>query len=194
MALPGLSWLIGSAGAASGRVHWLAAGAGLLSTTVCGAVILNQPLGTILQASGAGESGAAVVEPLFGVTDERQSRLPGRIQFLTGINGEISASERHLAGDEILSETGRSKLPIALAALDGLPPSNCLTVTTKNGEKFSFRILGVHPQTGTETGKAMAELELAIASCSNIGDSVSKAVIASDAPPAAKRATPERSL
>jgi len=183
------SWLSNSAQATSRRLHWLAAGIGLLASAACAAVLFSQPFGTRLQVAMEGAGGGASFGKASGGLE---ASGPGAIQMLAGISGETFASGVSYAG---LPEThsDRRAPNVAPVLLEELSEASCLTVTAKTGQTFSFRILGVDPDAPPYEAHA-PKIELAIAGCANNGEPVVKAVIEHDAPPVAKDLAPERSL
>lgn len=187
------SWLSNSAQATSRRMHWLAAGIGLLASAACAAVLFSQPFGTRLQVAMEGAGGGASFGKAIGASGGLDASGPGAIQMLAGISGETFASGVSYAG---LPETllDRRAPNVAPVLLEDLSEASCLTVTAKTGQTFSFRILGVSPASPAHEGAHAPKIELAIAGCANNGESVVKAVIEHEAPPVAKDLASERSL
>ncbi len=182
------SWLSESTKAGLRNAHWLAAAAGLAACAVCGIVLLGQPLGTSFAVALAPGNGAASTDAAIGVSDETQE---GGLRLLAGVSGEtfVSGASYAVAQDEIAGHSAPDATPVLW---DDLPDASCLTITTKGGKTFSFRVLGTHP--ATSSAKAVPHIELAIAGCANNGETVVKAVIEQERTPAAKSAIPARSL
>ena len=76
-------------------------------------------------------------------------------------------------------------------AWDRLSAGDCITVTAKSGQIFSFRILGAQPAGKPAQPGDLAKIELAVGACADKGESVARAVIQPTAP---KGKTAERSL
>jgi hypothetical protein len=113
------------------------------------------------------------------------------VKVLDGINGVTAAPG---AGQALAAEIVADPTPnIAPAAWDSLSNGGCMTVTTKSGASFSFRILGVHPATSSKTGQEPPKVDLAITACPEAGESIVKAVIEPYGAPS-KAVVPERSL
>jgi hypothetical protein len=187
------SWLSNSAQATSRRIHWLAAGIGLLASAACAAVLFSQPFGTRLQVAMDGAGHGSSFGKSIGASRGAQDNRPGAIQILAGIGGETFASGAGYAGLQDMHSDQRAP-NVAPVLWDELSEASCLTVTAKTGQTFSFRILGVSPASPAHEGAQAPKIELAIAGCANNGESVVKAVIEQDTPPVARDLAPERSL
>jgi hypothetical protein len=187
------SWISNSAQATSRRLHWLAAGIGLLASGACTLALFSQPFGTRLQVAMNGAGDGSSISKAIGALSTPVDSRPGQIQMLAGIGGETFASG---AGYPALQEMiPDQRAPnIAPVLWEELSEASCLTVTAKSGQIYSVRILGVHSASPAQQGEAAPKIELAIAGCAKNGESVAKAVIEQDAQPVRKDLAPEHSL
>ncbi len=191
MTHPRSSWLPGSVKATSQRLHWLSAGLGIVVVGASAFLLLGQPMESVSRL-GAHRTGDQ--ELPMALRQDAGASVAGRMRVLTGVNGETFAPGAGFAMSEELLPHGDTR-NIAPAALEDVSDASCLTVTTEDGKKLSFRILGVRPEAKAKPANAAPEVELAIAGCAHNGKAVAKAVIEPDATPAAKNtAVPERSL
>ena len=179
--------------AVSARLHWLVMGAGVAASAACSlAIIARSPDIEIHFALNAGEKGrsiAALATP--------QDRASGPAQTLAGINGETFGSNEPGDIAESMLAEDKADTHIAPAAWDDLSDARCLTVTTREGQTFSFRVKGVHPKSVSKKPDNGSKVELDIAACAENGEPVAKALIEPDAAAPIKNvATPasERSL
>jgi hypothetical protein len=168
----------------------LAAGLGLFAGLFCTAAVLSQPLGIALNrlSHSAGDNGG--LAQAFGIAPASAAdKRP--VKVLAGING-VTATQG--AGVSLAADIVADPKPnIAPAAWDRLSSGGCMTVTTKTGASFSFRILGVRPATAAKSDHDAPKVDLAITACPEAGESIVKAVIEPYAAPA-KAVVPERSL
>lgn len=150
----------------SRNFHWVAASSGVLASLFCGAYLLSHPLGTALTAPSSAESAAA----------------QNSIAHLPGVSGTtFAAMSLELKGDEIIvDERGAPQMtsPVAWNELSG---PGCLTVTTENGNKLSFRIHGYRPASKPDGSKPGPAFDLAVRACTQTGDGIVNAVIEPDA-------------
>lgn len=96
-------------------------------------------------------------------------------KILSGINGQTIAPAAIHAMEQadVVHEDGSSISPVAL---DRLSAGGCITLTTKSGQQFSFRIVGSHPL-GKPQGDTQPKIDLMVTTCPATGEPVTKAVI-----------------
>lgn len=177
-------------------VPWLSIGIALSAITMCGAVfafVSAQP-GQGLSGAGwlASAKGASLSEA-FGAAPPSAGTMRRPAKLLSGIGGQTFS---HGARQNALAE---AELPqfvpnIAPVAWDRLSAGDCITVTAKSGQTFSFRILGARPAGKPEQADNLAKIELAVSGCADMGEPVAKAVIQPANPPAPNAANAARSL
>jgi hypothetical protein len=174
---------------------WSVAGA-VSAATLCGAVftvVSAHPGQGLPSASWIGEAKGPSLSEAFGtpslpVGDPRRSA-----KFLPGIGGQTYApASRQNALAE--GETLQILPNVAPVAWDRLSAGDCMTVTAKSGQTFSFRILGARPTGKPEQVGDLAKIELAVSACAEMGEPVAKAVIQPTTPPPPKVKNAERSL
>ncbi len=118
-------------------------------------------------------------------------RRPAKL--LSGIGGQTFApGARQTSSAE--AELQQIVPNISPVAWDRLPAGDCITVTAKSGQTFSFRILGARPVGKPEQGDSLPKIELAVSGCADMGEPVAKAVIQPINPPAPKAENAARSL
>jgi hypothetical protein len=167
-----------------------AAGLGLFAGVFCTAAVLSQPLGMALDRLSLSAGNDDALAQAFGIKTALGAGAAA-VKVLDGINGVAAAPG---AGQTLAPEVVADPTPnIAPAAWDSLSNGGCMTVTTKSGASFSFRILGVHPSTSPKTGHEPPKVDLAITTCPEAGESIVKAVIEPYGGPS-KAVVPERSL
>jgi hypothetical protein len=167
-----------------------AAGLGLFAGVFCTVAVLSQPLGMALDRLSRSAEKDAGVAQAFGMKPPANAGTQA-VKVLAGING-VTASQS--AGLPLAAEIVADPSPnIAPAAWDRLSNGGCMTVTTKSGASFSFRILGVRPGTPAKTDHETPKVDLAITACPEAGESIVKAVIEPYGAPV-KAVRPERSL
>lgn len=110
--------------------------------------------------------------PLAGETGAQPMRI------LTGVSGEtFAAGDAKTALAEGEAALGAPSPNVAPVAWDRLSAGGCMTVTTKTGQTFSFRILGARPAGTGSAAEDLPKLDLAVTACSESSDPVAKAVI-----------------
>lgn len=188
------SWLSASVHATSSHLHWLALGLGLAASAFFGVAILGQPSGPNLSSADNGQGDFAHFLPALLTETASEGQPYQTTHFLNSISGETFApGASYAAATDLLPQDRPDN--IAPVMWDELSDTaSCLTVTTKNGETFSFRILGIDPTPSAGANKSEPAVNLAVAACSSRGKFIEKAVIEPDATPAAKSATSARSL
>jgi len=159
---------------------------GAVACGVCGLVVFGQPTGSppILSLHNDPQ--------LFGGSRGADTRSFQEIRQISGIGGETFRPGETVAEVESMLNDG-SGIDAAPASWGDLSQSHCLTVTTESGETFSFRILGVSPDTA-EHDAAAGGLKLAIEGCADQSGSVVKAIIEPETRSGPEKAVPERSL
>lgn len=178
-------------------IPWWSVASALSALTLCGAVftIVSAQPGHGLPDSGwvGGAKGASLSEA-FGAPPLPNGDPRRSAKFLAGIGGQTFApAARQTALTE--GDTLQILPNVAPVAWDRLSAGDCITVTAKSGQTFSFRILGARPTGKPEQGSDLAKLELAVSACSDMGEPVAKAVIQQPTtPPATKGTSAERSL
>lgn len=174
-----------------GHLPVFAAGLGLFAGLFCTAAVLGQPLGIALHRLSLNTGYDAGLVQAFGMKVASGDARARPVKVLDGISGVAASPGAGLAlAAEIIADPTPN---IAPAAWDRLSNGGCMTVTTKSGASFSFRILGVRPGTTPKTDHDVPKLDLAISACPEAGESIVKAVIEPYGAPA-KAVVPERSL
>jgi hypothetical protein len=175
---------------------WWSVASAVSTATLCGAVfaiVSAQPGQGLPNVNWIGGAKVPSLSEAFG-TPPLASGDPRRsAKFLPGIGGQTfapAARQNALAEGETLQI-----LPnVAPVAWDRLSAGDCMTVTAKSGQTFSFRILGARPSGKPDQGGDLAKIELAVSACADMGEPVAKAVIQPTTPPAPKGTSAERSL
>ena len=185
---------LASASVASQNFHWFALGVGFAASAVCSLFMLTQPDRVVLQ--GAND---VFERPLFlqktSMTDrDRTDERHQTIRYLSGVSGEtlVSHAENDVAVELVAQHDAQSVSPVIWNELS--EGGSCLTVKTKTGESFSFRILGLHKEVQSLSDGAERAINLAIAECESLGEFIEKAVIELDAPQPPKASPQARSL
>ena len=160
----GPSWPIRILTASSHQIHWFAAAAGLAASTVCMGFLLNNPLGAPSRA--------------MVMTDNPTAE--SRIAVLPGLSGTTYRVAQHQAeGDKIVgSNTAATAQPVGWSEF-AIP--GCLTVTSENGQKLSFRIKGYRASAKADGDAGSPTIDLAVSDCTQSGKAVVKAVFEPDA-------------
>jgi hypothetical protein len=148
----------------SRNLHWFIAGIGVLASFGCGAFLLSHPFGAPSRISAAVNAAA----------HQASAGLIGGIAGTT-----FAAATPQSQGDEIV--TPRGALPVQPVVWNKVSTPGCLTVTTENGQKLSFRINGYRPAAKPAAGKTAPTYDLAVSTCTQTGDAVVNAVIEPDA-------------
>jgi hypothetical protein len=174
------------------QFHWFVLGFGAIASAVSAIAILAQP--SALSFSNGTDAASDYRQFLrfrAGATEHVVASEPARV--LAGISGEVSTrGENRIAGLDTSSERlDENVAPVVWNELSDA--ASCLTVKTKTGETFSFRVLGLKARTSDKT-LSEGTANLAIAPCANNGAFVEKAVIEPDAASARKETVPARSL
>ncbi|MGF1622976.1 MAG: hypothetical protein ACFCUR_20490 [Rhodomicrobiaceae bacterium] len=178
--------------AASARIHWLAMGLGLAASAACGIAIIAQPPGADLRFALAKDDEGRSITALAN----RDGNGVIAMHALAGVNGETFGPQGANGLSENMLAENADEQHFAPAAWDELSDARCLTLTTHEGQTFSFRIVGVHPKAAPAKDAKPANVELDIAACAQNGEPVVKALIEPDAaaPVAKDLAVFERSL
>jgi hypothetical protein len=144
------------------------------------------PLG--LAASGSRDIPFA---QLFGANAGAAARQGTKV--LAGVGGETFApGANRVAMDEIVPDSAAANVkPVAWERLSG---GGCMTVTTKSGQSYSFRVQGARPAAAKDANIGRTAVELAIAPCAENAETVVKAVIVPAPEAPHKPASAERSL
>jgi hypothetical protein len=177
-------------------VPWLSIGIAVSAVTLCGAVfavVSAQPGQGVPSAGWLGGAKGASLSEAFGAAPPSADTLYRPAKVLSGIGGQTfsSGTRQNALAEAELSQI----LPnIAPVAWDRLSAGDCITVTVKSGQTFSFRILGARPTGKPEQAGNLAKIELAVSACADMGEPVAKAVIQPTNPPAPKGTNAERSL
>lgn len=130
---------------------------------------------------------------LFGITAQTSDVATQPMTFLTAIGGETFSSLPTQAASAQV-EAGGPLPNVAPAAWDRLSAGGCMTLTTKAGQTFSFRIMGARPAVTGKPAEDMPTIDLAITACPTTGEPIAKAVIEPTKVPAGTAVTHERSL
>lgn len=178
-------------------VPWLSIGIPLSALSMCGAVFAFVSAQPGQDLSGAGWPASAKGQSLsdaFGAAQapaDTMGRRPAKL--LSGIGGQtFTPGARQTALAE--AELQQTVANIAPVAWDRLPAGDCITVTVKSGQTFSFRILGARPVGKPEQVEDLPKIELAVSGCADLGEPVAKAVIQPTNPPTPKAENAARSL
>ena len=179
----------------SRSTHWLSIGIPLSAIALSGAVfaVISEQPGQIVPDAGwtAGSRGASLSEAFGAAPPAEVTRRPA--QLLSGIGGQTfapGARPNSLAEAE-LHQIAPNITPVAW---DRLSAGDCITVTIKSGQTFSFRILGARSVGKPEQADNLPKTELSVSGCADMGEPVVKAVIQPTNPHAAKAENPARSL
>jgi hypothetical protein len=169
---------------------WLSLGAAVSAVSLCGVVFASASM-----QPGAGwpqSGGGAPLAQAFGV-DPASAGMMQPAKMLSGIGAQTFA---HGARPVALAKPEmRDMAPnIAPVAWDRLSAGDCMTVTVKSGQAFSFRILGARPADKPAQPDNLPKIELAVSACADMGEAVAKAVIQPTNPPSPKAANVERTL
>jgi hypothetical protein len=179
----------------SRSVPWLSIGFALSAVSMCGAVFafVSARPGEALSAAGwfASPKGASLSEAFGAAPSSAATSRPAKL--LSGIGAQtFSPGARQNASAE--TELQQIVPNIAPVAWDRLSAGDCITVTAKSGQTFSFRILGARVMGKPEQADNLPRIELAVSGCADMGEPVAKAVIQPTNPPAPKAANTARSL
>ena len=176
-------------------VPWLVIGFALSAVSICGGVfafVSTQP-GQALSGAGwlAGANGASLSEAFGAAPASADTSRPAKL--LSGIGAQTFSPG---ARQNVSAETELQQIVpnIAPVAWDRLSAGDCITVTAKSGQTFSFRILGARPMGKPEQADNLPRIELAVSGCADMGEPVAKAVIQPINPPAPKAENTARSL
>ena len=178
--------------AASARFHWLAMGLGLAASAACGIAIIAQHPGVNVRLALADDDQGRSITALA----DQDGHGAIATHVLAGISGETFGPQGASDIPEDMLAEKEAEQNIAPAAWDELSDARCLTLSTHEGQTFSFRIIGVHPKAApAKTGKP-ANVELDIAACEQNGEPILKALIEPDAATPVRKdvAVSERSL
>jgi hypothetical protein len=163
----------------------------LIALALSGVFLFAQPQGLAFGAASAQGGGGPSLAPLFGLARAPEAKLASPARILAGINGEAApAKPSSAAPDEIIAPPGS---PDIEPAAWELPSGRCVTLTTKSGETFAFRIVGA--QAASRKSQAgEGAVELAVASCAKETEPIVKVVIEPDAGAGQKQPARERNL
>ena len=163
---------------------------------VCSAVfaLVSAQPGEVLSGAGwsASQKSASFSEA-FGATPASPETIRHTAKLLSGIGGQtfLPGARQNALTEAELPQI----LPnIAPVAWDRLSAGDCITVTAKSGQTFSFRILGARPVGKPEQADNLPRIELSVTGCADMGEPVAKAVIQPTTPPAPKTENAARSL
>jgi hypothetical protein len=167
-------------------------GLGLAASAACGFAIIAQPPGAELQFALAKDDQGRSLTALAS----RDGNGAIAMRALAGVNGETFGLQGASGISENMLAENTQEQHFAPAAWDELSDARCLTLSTHEGQTFSFRIVGVHPKAAPAKGAKPANVELDIAACAQNGEPIVKALIEPDAaaPVAKDLAVSERSL
>lgn len=175
---------------------WLSFGAAVSAVTLCAALVavVSAQTGPGLLGGGwLGTSKGTSLSDAFGAAPPSTSDRARPAKVLSGVGAQTFSSamrQSALADTEI-----PQILPnIAPVAWDRLSAGDCITVTAKSGQTFSFRILGARPTGKPEQAGDPAKIELAVSACADMGEPVVKAVIQPTNPQAPQGTHAERIL
>lgn len=162
---------------------WLSIGFALSAICTCGAVcalVSAKPGASWIASAKAGSPSQA-----FGAGQAASDSLYRPAKFLAGIGGQTFSpgTRRNALAETELPQIGPNIAPVAW---DRLPAGDCITVTTKSGQTFSFQILGARPVGKPEQAGSAAKIELAVSGCADLGEPIAKAVIQPTNPTAPK--------
>jgi len=180
---------------AARSVSWLVIGFALSAVSICGAVfafVSAQP-GQALSGAGwlTSAKGASLSEAFGAASSADTMRRPAKL--LSGIGAQTFApGARQNASAE--TELQQIVPNIAPVAWDRLSAGDCITVTAKSGQTFSFRIVGARPMGKPEQADNLPRIELAVSGCADRGEPVAKVVIQPTNPPAPKAGDTAHSL
>lgn len=177
-------------------VPWFSICVALSAVSMCGAVfaLVSAQPGQALSGAGwlASEKGASLSQA-FGAAPPSAGAIRHAAKLLSGISGQtFSPGVRQEAlAEAALHETVPNIAPVAW---DRLSAGDCITVTAKSGQTFSFRITGARSVGKPDQADDLPKIELAVSGCADMGESVAKAVIQPTNPPAPKAENAARSL
>jgi hypothetical protein len=184
-----------SDGFSARSVPWLSIGMALSAILICGAVfafVSAQPSQSLPGAGWLGSAKGPSLSEAFGAAQPSADAMRRPAKWLSGIGAQTfspGARQNTLAEAE-LPQIGPNISPVAW---DRLSAGDCITVTAKSGQTFSFRILGARPTGAPEQPDNLPKIELAVSGCADMSESVVKAVI-QPTNPAPKAANAERTL
>lgn len=143
--------------------HWYAAAAGMAASVICAGFIFASPLGEPASSNAA-------------AAHDNNNLL--RLTTLAGATFNPAAGTAPGAGASEEAEQGEN---VHRAGWREAASPGCLTITTEDGEKLSFRISGYKP--GHQGGKvgAKSSIELSVSSCAKHGKTVIDAIFEPDA-------------
>lgn len=177
-------------------VPWFSIGIAISSVALCGAVLafVSAPSAQgIADTDWSDSARRATLSEAFGAAPLPADSLRRPAKMLSGIGAQtFSSGTRPIASAE--GELPQILPNIAPVAWDRLSAGDCMTVTAKSGQTFSFRILGARPAGKPDPAADLAKIELAVSACAEMGEPVAKAVIQPTNPPAPKGTSAERSL
>jgi hypothetical protein len=177
-------------------IPWISLSVVLSAVSMCGAVFAFVSVQPSQALSGAGwlvgAKGASLSEA-FGAAPTSAETMRHPAKFLSGIGGQTFSPG---ARQNALTEVGLQEIApnIAPVAWDRLSAGDCITVTSKSGQTFSFRIVGARSVGKSEQADNLPRIELAVSGCADMGEPVAKAVIQPTNPPAPKAENAARSL
>ena len=180
-----------SPGPDNSALPWLSIGIAFSAVCLCGGVFasVSAEPGTGWLASATGAS----VSQAFGAAPALPNAPSQPTKLLAGISGQtFSTGARQNASAD--AELPKIAANIAPVAWDRLPAGDCITVTTKSGQNFSFQILGARPVGKPEQADNPAKIELAVSGCTDMGEPIAKAVIQPTNPAAPKAENAARTL
>lgn len=140
------------------HLHWFAATFGVMACFACAAFLISNPIGTS--------------QPWPHATGWK---TVGQAPGLSGTT--FSLLENQVSSDQIVGTEARQMQP---AAWNDIATPGCLTVTTENGQKLSFRING-YRTAAQEKQDASIKVDLAVTACSQSSKKVVNAVFEPDA-------------
>ncbi|WP_088342802.1 MULTISPECIES: hypothetical protein [Rhodomicrobium] len=175
------------------RLPWLPLGVGLFAGCLSAGVIAGSPNSLML---GLGLSdGDNAGATLFGAA-LRDDSLAQPLKVLSGVSGETFVPGAPKPAVTAEAEAVTPAPNVAPVGWDRLSGGGCMTVTTKNGQTFSFRILGARPGAAPAAKPAedLPKVDLAITACPATGEPIAKAVIEPTEAPVRKIFAAEHSL
>lgn len=163
----------------------------LFAVCLAGLFLFAQPQGLVFGAASDRGDDAEAFAPLFGLPAVPNAGPTSSMKILAGINGETAQRGSPSAGpDEIVSAAAFPHIEPAALGLSG---GRCLTLTSKTGQTFAFRIVGAQPAS-RKTAAGDGAMELIVASCDKQAEPIVKVVIEPEDRSGEKPAARERNL
>ncbi|MBX2806209.1 MAG: hypothetical protein KTR19_09570 [Hyphomicrobiales bacterium] len=139
------------------HLHWFAAAFGIMASCACAAFLISSPIGT----------------PQFQTLASSWDDLD-RISGLGGTT--FNVTRQRAMADQIIDPDAK---PAQNAAWNQIETPGCLTVTTENGQKLSFRIEG-YRAASDKSKQAPVKVDLSVSACTQSSTKVVNAVLEPD--------------